>query len=123
VLFQGGWRPGMQLEPNDTTFMNPLHLKATTIVFVGIVVMQIANIFACRSEKLSAFKIGFFSNKLILWGIVFELVFASSLIYMPFFQKIFNTIGLGWKEWGILFIFMIVIFFLEELRKRVFKRS
>jgi len=27
---------------------------------------------------------------------------------------------LGWKDWGILFIFMIVIFFLEELRKKMF---
>ncbi len=120
VLFQGGWKPGMQLEPNDTTFTNPLHLKAMTVVFVGIVVMQIANIFACRSEKYSAFKLGFFNNKLILWGILFELVFAAMIIYIPFNQKIFNTIGLGWQEWSILFVFMIVIFFLEELRKKMF---
>jgi P-type Ca2+ transporter type 2C len=120
VLFQGGWKPGMQLEPNDTTFTNPLHLKAMTTVFVGIVVMQIANIFACRSEKYSVFKLGFFNNKLILWGILFELVFASVIIYTPFTQKIFNTIGLGWREWGILFVFMVVIFFLEELRKKMF---
>jgi magnesium-transporting ATPase (P-type) len=122
VLFRGGWRPGMQLEPNDTTFSNPLHLKATTVVFAGIVVMQIANIFACRSEKYSAFKIGFLNNKLILAGIVFELVFASFIIYAPFCQKIFNTIGLGWQEWGILFIFMIIIFFIEELRKRFLRK-
>ncbi|MCK9603072.1 MAG: cation-transporting P-type ATPase, partial [Candidatus Omnitrophica bacterium] len=121
VLYQGGWKPGMQLEPNDTTFTNPLHLKATTIIFVGIVVMQIANIFACRSEKNSAFKAGFFSNKLILWGILFEIGLACLLIYVPFFQKIFSTIGLGWKDWGMLFIFMAVIFLLEELRKHMFK--
>ncbi len=119
VLFQGGWRPGMQLEPNDMTFANPLHLKATTIVFAGIVIMQIANVFACRSERLSAFKIGFFNNKLILWGIVFEVILTCAIIYIPFFQKIFNTIGLGWSEWGILCIFMVIIFFLEELRKRL----
>jgi fructose-specific phosphotransferase system IIA component len=118
VLYQGGWRPGMQLEPNDTTFTNPLHLKATTIVFAGIVVMQIANVFACRSEKLSAFKIGLFNNKLILWGIIFELIFTCAIIYIPFFQKIFDTIGLGWLDWGILFVFMAIIFFLEELRKK-----
>jgi potassium/sodium efflux P-type ATPase len=123
VLYQGGWRPGMQLEPNDTTFTNPLHLKAMTTLYFGIVVMQIANIFACRSEKYSAFKLGFFNNKLILWGIVFELIFASFIIYTPFLQKIFQTIGLGWKEWGILFIFMIVIFFLEELRKKLFYKT
>ena len=122
VLYQGGWRPGMQLEPNDMTFTNPLHLRATTIVFVGIVVMQIANVFACRSERYSIFKIGFFNNKLILWGIVFELVFTATLIYTPFCQKIFNTIGLGWQDWGILTVFMVAIFFLEELRKKMFNK-
>jgi magnesium-transporting ATPase (P-type) len=123
VLYKGGWRPGMELEPNDTTFTNPLHLKAATIVFVGIVVMQIANVFACRSERRSAFQIGFFNNKLILWGIVFELIFTCVLIYTPFFQKIFQTIGLGWKEWGILFVFMGIIFCCEELRKKMLRGS
>ncbi len=117
TLYAGGWKPGMQLEPNDTTFTNPLHLKAMTILFAGIVVMQIANVFACRSDKFSVFKIGFFNNKLILWGIVFELVFTAIIIYVPFFQKIFNTIALEWKDWGILLVFMILIFMLEELRK------
>jgi len=111
----------MQLEPNDTTFSNPLHLKAITMVFLGIVVMQIANVFACRSEKYSAFKIGFFNNKLILWGIVFELIFVSLLVYVPFFQRIFNTIALDCKDWAILVVFMIIIFFLEELRKKIWK--
>jgi Ca2+-transporting ATPase len=120
VLFAGGWKPGMQLEPNDAVFVNPLHLKATTVVFLGIVIMQIANVFACRSEKLSVFQIGFFNNKLILWGILFELVFASAIIYVPFFQKIFSTTGLGWQEWGILLVFMVAVFFVEELRKKMF---
>lgn len=88
-----------------------------TVVFTGIVIMQIANVFACRSEKYSVFKIGFFSNKLILLGIVFELIFASVIIYIPFCQRIFQTTAIGWKEWGILLIFMVIIFFLEELRK------
>ncbi len=119
VLYQGGWRLGAQLEPNETTFLNPLHLKAMTVIFVGIVVMQIANVFACRSETLSVFKMGFWGNRLIFWGILFELVFTCVLVYIPSFQHIFNTIGIGWNEWGILFIFMLVIFFLEELRKRI----
>ncbi len=123
VLFRGGWKPGMQLESSDTVFANPLHLKAMTIVFAGIVAMQIPNIFACRSEKLSAFKVGFFNNRLILWGIVFELVLASIIIYTPFFQKIFQTIGLGWQDWGILLVFMVIIFCLEELRKKTLTKT
>lgn len=119
VLYQGGWRPGMPLEPDDTTFANPLHLKAITMVFLGIVVMQVANVFACRSDRHSVFKLGFFSNKLILGGIVFELIFASTIIYTPFLQDVFQTTGVGWADWGILFIFALLIFLAEELRKRL----
>jgi magnesium-transporting ATPase (P-type) len=119
VLYQGGWKPGMQLEPNDTTFTNPLHLKAITMIFLGIVVMQVANIFACRSDKHSVFKLGFFSNKLIFAGIVFELLFAGALVYIPFLQKIFQTIGIGWTDWAILCIFSLLIFLAEEFRKKL----
>jgi magnesium-transporting ATPase (P-type) len=90
-----------------------------TIVFVGIVVMQVANVLACRSETLSVFKMGIWGNSLIFWGILFELLFTSALVYIPPFQHIFNTIGIGWHEWGILFFFMVVLFFLEELRKKI----
>ena len=120
VLYQGGWKPGMQLEPDDTTFSNPLHLKAATMVFLGIVIMQIANVFACRSDRYSVFKLGFFGNKLIFWGIAFELLFAAAIIYIPFFQKVFQTTAIGWADWSILFVFALFIFLAEELRKKIF---
>ena len=93
-----------------------------TTLYVGIVVMQIAGVFACRSVKYSVFKIGFLDNRLILWSIILELIFVSIIIYTPFFQKIFNTTGLGWTEWGILFIFASLIFLAEELRKKLYCR-
>ncbi len=123
VLFKGGWSPGMQLEPDDTSFTNPLHLHAMTMIFAGIVVMQIANVFACRTEFKSVFAKGLFSNKLIIWGISFELVFIAALVYIPFFQKIFNTVPLSLADWGILFVFMIAIFFIEEGRKRLIAKK
>ncbi|HTW92340.1 MAG TPA: HAD-IC family P-type ATPase [bacterium] len=125
TLIAGGWSFSLRgaariLEPHETIFANPLHLQATTMVFAGIVVMQLANVFACRSERYSSFKLGFLSNKLILLGIAFELLFTAVLIYVPFFQRIFNTTALGIHQWGMLFGFMLAIFLLEELRKRIF---
>jgi Ca2+-transporting ATPase len=122
VLYKGGWRPGVRLETNDTTFANPLHLKAITMIFLGIIVMQIANVFACRSDRFSAFKLGFLSNKLILWGIIFELIFASIIIYTPFFQKVFQTNAISWSDWVTLLVFAPLIFLAEELRKKLYQR-
>ncbi len=119
VLYRGGWKPGIELESDDTTFTNPLHLKAMTMVFLCIVIMQIANVFACRSDKVSVFKLGFFRNKLVFWGIAFELLFAAAIIYIPFFQKVFQTTAIGWTDWAFLFIFAFLIFIAEEIRKKV----
>jgi potassium/sodium efflux P-type ATPase len=123
VLIRGGWKPGMQLEPNDATFANQLHLEATTMVFAGIIILQIANLLTVRSETKTVFQIGFFSNKLIFWGIAFALLFTAVIVYVPFFQKIFNTTALGLTEWLVLFIFSIVLFFTEEFRKVLFQRK
>lgn len=117
ILHQGGWRFGMQLESTAAGLLNPLHLKATTMVFAGIVVMQIANVFACRSETKSVFRIGLLGNKLLIWGIVFEIIFTAALVYLPAFQGVFSTTPITAADWAILFGFMLVIFFLEELRK------
>ncbi len=117
VLYNGGWHFGMQLESDAAGVLNPLHLKATTMVFAGIVVMQIANVFACRSETKSVFQIGLFGNRLLIWGIIFEIIFTAALIYIPVFQGVFSTIAITAMDWAILFGFMLVIFFLEELRK------
>jgi P-type Ca2+ transporter type 2C len=120
TLFWGGWRPGVQLEPDDTTFTNPLHLKAMTILFVGIIIMQVANVFNCRSEKYSIFKLGFFSNARIFWSIAVSLVLTCTLIYIPFFQKMFQTTGIGLQDWLMLGGLMIIVFGLEEIRKKLF---
>ena len=117
VLHHGGWIFGQQLEPNDITFANPLHLQAMTVLFAGIVVMQIANVFGCRSDTFSSFKLGFFRNRLILWGILFELAFLALLVYTPFCQRVFQTTAIGWGAWVMITAFMVAIFFLEELRK------
>ena len=45
VLHGGGWRYGQALAPSD-----PLYLRATTACFSAIIVMQIVNVFLCRSS-------------------------------------------------------------------------
>ena len=42
------------------------------MTFAGIVAAQAANVFACRSDRISAFRLGWFSNPLIVLGIVVE---------------------------------------------------
>ena len=92
VLLRAGWHPGDAVGPGS-----PLHhtyLQATTMTFLGIVACQLGTAFASRTERGSLRSIGFFSNRLLLWGIAFELAFAAALIYVPALQAVFGTAAL-----------------------------
>lgn len=112
LYYSSGWRPGMQLVSSG-----PIYLKATTMCLAGIVATQIGNVFACRTERESVFKIGFLSNSLVLSGIVVELALVNLIVYCPPFQRVFNTHSLTFVDWSFLFMFTPLIFLAEEGRK------
>ena len=89
VLYSNGWEWGQQLDDSSH-----LYIQATTMTFAGIVAMQIGTAFACRTNRASVFKVGFFKNKWLVWGILFEIVLTLLIIYVPPLQKIFQTTGL-----------------------------
>ena len=53
------------------------------MTFLGIVVCQIGTAFAARTEHASLRSVGVFTNRLLLWGIAFELVFAAAVVTLP----------------------------------------
>ena len=118
VLYKGGWHWGIEL-PMGSTLVH----KAATATFLGIVIMQIGNVFACRTQNESAFKSGIFSNRLILWGIVIEIILSAFIIYHPWGNRIFATSPLPFGIWVILIPFALLLFFSEELRKLFGKRA
>ncbi|MBI4681612.1 MAG: cation-transporting P-type ATPase [Nitrospirae bacterium] len=114
VLFKGGWQWGMEL-----SMEHPLTRQASTAVFLGIVILQIGNVFACRSSKDSIFKLGFFSNRLVIIGVAAEVMLSAFIIYHPFGNRIFGTAPLGLDVWLLLVPFSIALLLAEELRKWV----
>jgi magnesium-transporting ATPase (P-type) len=95
VLTRAGWTPGAPTGPGG-----PLHhayLQATTASFAAIVACQVGTAFAARTQHSSLRSIGLTSNRLLLGGIAFELVFAAAVIYLPPMQAVFGTAALpGW---------------------------
>jgi calcium-translocating P-type ATPase len=120
VLLQAGWSPG-----DDVDAGSPLHdayLQATTMTFAGIVACQVGTAIAARTERASLRSVGFFTNPLLLWGIVFELLFAAALVYVPFLQDVFGTAALGATELAILASFPLVVWGADELRRAYLRR-
>jgi sodium/potassium-transporting ATPase subunit alpha len=112
VLHAGGWVYAQPLGADD-----PLYLQATTACLSAIVVMQIVNVFLCRSATRSIFATGLIGNGLILWGVVLEIVLLGVIAYTPLGNLIFGTLPLPPRVWLFLLPFAIVMAVLEELRK------
>jgi sodium/potassium-transporting ATPase subunit alpha len=114
TLFQGGWHWGAVLPPDSS-----LALQASTATFLGIVIMQIGTVLACRTEGESVFKMGIFTNSLVLWGILVEIIISALIIYLPIGNRIYSTHPIPMGTWITLIPFALLIFLAEELRKRI----
>jgi magnesium-transporting ATPase (P-type) len=97
------------------------YMLATTMTLTGIVMAQVGNGFAMRTHRQSILTVGFFSNKLRLWGVGGELLGLAALMYVPFLQKVFATAPLTWQEWGVMALFAPVLLVADEIRKYVLR--
>ena len=116
-LYSQGWTWGAALD-----WSSPLYKEATTVTFAGIVAAQVGNVFACRSDRVSAFRLGWFGNPLILVGVSVELTILFTMIYSPLGHLILGTASLpGWIL-GLLALGGIGLLLADEFRKLVSDR-
>lgn len=112
VMYTGGWSWSQPLATTST-----LYLQATTACLAGIIVTQIANVFACRSPNISLVTLGFFSNRLVLAGITTEVLLAAVIIYTPLGNSLFACAPIGGDVWLFLIPFAILLLATDETRK------
>lgn len=101
---------------------SPIYHKAITMSLTAIILTQIGNGFACRTTRTSVFRVGFFSNKLLLVGIALELALAFLFVYVPPFQTIVGQTPIGLREWLFLVPWIPSVFIADEIRKAIVRR-
>lgn len=117
VLHSGGWQYGQMFAKHDL-----LYLQATTACLSAIIVMQVVNVFLCRSDRDSVFSLGFFTNKLILWGVATELLLIMLIDYTPVGNMLFGTAPIAKEIWLFMIPFALGMLILEEFRKVMVKK-
>ena len=112
VLDRSGWGYGEILAATD-----PAYLQATTACLVAIVVMQIVNVFLCRSPTASIFSLGPFGNRLILGGVLVEIAIILLIVYTGPGNALFGTAPVGAEVWLFVLPFALAMLLFEEGRK------
>lgn len=117
------WVNGYWGQWRDLPAQGPLYQAATTMTLASVVCTQIGNLFAQRTESLSAWQVGFFGNRLVWIGIATELTLMLLLVYVPPLQAIFGTAALPLHYWWFLVAWTPLLFLTDELRKAWVRRS
>ena len=101
--------------------------EARTIAFCILVAFQWFNALNARSDQQSIFKVGLFSNRLLLGGILLAVLLQVTVIYTPPFQRLLYTVPLGMGDWGVVILIAAGVLVVEEVRKliapRIFDRG
>jgi len=98
-------------------------VAAQTVAFVTLVVSELLRAFTARSEYYSMFKIGFFSNRWMLWAVVSSLLLLLAVIYVPFLQSFFGTVSLGLRDWLVMLPLMVMASIAAETTKSIQRRK
>lgn len=118
VLNGSGWTYGQSMAPAD-----PVYLSATTACLSAIIVMQIVNVFLCRSAVQSVLSTAISGNRLILWGVVLEIGLLLLIGYTPWGNFLLGTAAVPAGFWLFILPFAVGMLILEELRKWFTRRS
>lgn len=94
-----------------------------TMVFTVLTLSQMAHVLAIRSERVSFFSQGLFSNPYLLGAVALTFLLQMATIYVPALNEIFHTQPLTVSELGICLALSSVVFFSVEVEKLLVRRG
>lgn len=77
---------------------------ARTMAFAALVMLQLFNVFDCRSELHSVFEVGVFTNKFLVFSVALSLLLELAVIYTPALQPVFQTVPLNGLNWALILL-------------------
>jgi Ca2+-transporting ATPase len=91
------------------------------LVFMTVNIMEFFAAFVFRSERLSIFQIGVFSNRWLNLAVLASFGLTLPLLYVPVLQEVFHTYALPWGDWAILILASVTIVVVLEIGKLIIR--
>jgi len=112
-----GWQPGTPLPDSGRAYA-----LATTMTFAGVVATQIGNAFAQRTTRESVFRVGVFSNRLLILGIITEVALLAAMVYWAPLAGLFGFVPIEARDWLLLAAISPTLLIADEVRKFFVRR-
>lgn len=94
-----------------------------TMAFTVISLSQLGHVMAIRSEKVSLFTMGIFSNRFLILTVLFTLTIQMATIYVPVLNTIFKTDPLTMSELAICFALSSIVLIAVEIEKWLIRHN
>ncbi|MGD0916611.1 MAG: cation-translocating P-type ATPase, partial [Thermodesulfobacteriota bacterium] len=98
-------------------------LKAQTVTLTTMILIELVSAYNSRSDQLSLFKIGIFTNKWLNWAVLSSAVMAVIVVQVPALDPVFHTSFLNAKDWVIVVLGALTIFPVVEITKWIMYRK
>ncbi len=93
-----------------------------TMVFTTLTLSEMGYVMAIRSNRDSIFRIGWLSNRALLYAVGLTTVLQLAVVYIPFLQSLFNTVTLSLTDLAICILLSTSLFLAVELQKWFIRR-
>jgi Ca2+-transporting ATPase len=97
--------------------------QARTVTFTVMVVAQLVHAFNSRSDRLSLFQLGLFSNRPLMWAFLLSLGVQLAVLTVPVAAPIFKVVPLPLEDWELMASMGLVPLILMETVKWVRRRE
>jgi len=94
-----------------------------TMAFTVLTLSQLAHVMAIRSEQVSLFTMGIFSNIYLAWAVSATLMLQIAIIYLPALNTVFKTQPLSLNELLVCFGLSGIIFIAVEIEKLLIRKG
>lgn len=96
---------------------------ARTMAFATLIMAELFRAYGARSERISVFKLGVFSNKFMNISVAGSIALLMAVIYIPGVNGIFDNIALNPVLWIPIVLLALIPFTASEIHKMIKNRK
>lgn len=93
------------------------HATANTMAFATLTLCQLFHAFDVRSERVSLFRIGVFSNRAMNKAFLAGLAMQLAVLCLPPFMNIFSVVAMTGRQWGAVLVLSVLPVVVCEIGK------